>query len=236
MKSSVSPVLRNVAVTAPYFHDGRTATLEAAVSIMARVQLGRTLSPEDTQAIVQFLHTLTGEYQGRSLATLLRRMSMARVGLQGSWHDMAAPHHGHRSAPVADVFIASELHTRATRDTHFHAALQDIALHEVRLTLRRLAGRCRVDPHVDSLVQISRALRHALAVLRPGSATPAGDMALVLYQHVDLLTTVVEEKLRLVGVFYRRQCARTALTPLCALRRTRTPRKGLGGGAAHGGD
>jgi cytochrome c peroxidase len=64
------PSLRNVALTAPYFHDGRTATLEAAVSIMARVQLGRTLSPEDTQAIVQFLHTLTGEYQGRSLATL----------------------------------------------------------------------------------------------------------------------------------------------------------------------
>jgi cytochrome c peroxidase len=64
------PSLRNVALTAPYFHDGRTATLEAAVSIMARVQLGRTLSPEDTHAIVQFLHTLTGEYQGRSLATL----------------------------------------------------------------------------------------------------------------------------------------------------------------------
>jgi len=64
------PSLRNVAVTAPYFHDGRTPTLETAVTIMARVQLGRTLSQEDIQAIVQFLHTLTGEYQGRSLATL----------------------------------------------------------------------------------------------------------------------------------------------------------------------
>jgi cytochrome c peroxidase len=64
------PSLRNVALTAPYFHDGRAPTLEAAVDIMARVQLGRTLSQEDTHAIVQFLHTLTGEYQGRSLATL----------------------------------------------------------------------------------------------------------------------------------------------------------------------
>ena len=64
------PSLRNVAVTAPYFHDGRTPTLEAAVAIMGRVQLGRTLSQEDTHAIVQFLHTLTGEYQGRSLATV----------------------------------------------------------------------------------------------------------------------------------------------------------------------
>jgi cytochrome c peroxidase len=64
------PSLRNVALTAPYFHDGRTPTLEAAVAIMARVQLGRTLSQEDIHAIVQFLHTLTGEYQGRSLATV----------------------------------------------------------------------------------------------------------------------------------------------------------------------
>jgi cytochrome c peroxidase len=64
------PSLRNVALTAPYFHDGRAPTLEVAVAIMARVQLGRTLSQEDTHAIVQFLHTLTGEYQGRTLTTV----------------------------------------------------------------------------------------------------------------------------------------------------------------------
>ena len=67
------PSLRNVALTAPYFHDGRAPTLEAAVTIMARVQLGRTLSQEDTHAIVQFLHTLTGEYQGRSLTTVAEK-------------------------------------------------------------------------------------------------------------------------------------------------------------------
>jgi len=67
------PSLRNVALTAPYFHDGRTSTLEGAVAIMARVQLGRTLSQEDLHAIVQFLHTLTGEYQGRSLATIAEK-------------------------------------------------------------------------------------------------------------------------------------------------------------------
>lgn len=67
------PSLRNVALTAPYFHDGRTPTLEGAVAIMARVQLGRTLSQADLHAIVQFLHTLTGEYQGRSLATVAEK-------------------------------------------------------------------------------------------------------------------------------------------------------------------
>ena len=61
------PSLRNVAVTAPYFHDGRAATLEDAVDTMARVQLGRTLTREEVGLIVKFLHTLTGEYQGQPL-------------------------------------------------------------------------------------------------------------------------------------------------------------------------
>ena len=65
--------LRGLWQHAPYFHDGRAPTLEAAVAIMARVQLGRTLSQEDTHAIVQFLHTLTGEYQGRSLTTVPKK-------------------------------------------------------------------------------------------------------------------------------------------------------------------
>ena len=57
------PSLRNVAITAPYFHDGRAATLEEAVDIMAQRQLGRSLMPADREAIVRFLNTLTGEYR-----------------------------------------------------------------------------------------------------------------------------------------------------------------------------
>jgi cytochrome c peroxidase len=62
------PSLRNVAVTAPYYHDGRVETLETAVELMAKRQLDTTLSAEEINLIVQFLHTLTGEYRGRSLA------------------------------------------------------------------------------------------------------------------------------------------------------------------------
>ncbi len=62
------PSLRNVAVTAPYFHDGRAATLEVAVQTMAKAQLGRTLSNEDIRLIVAFLRTLTGEYKGQLLS------------------------------------------------------------------------------------------------------------------------------------------------------------------------
>ncbi len=63
----VVPSLRNVAITAPYFHDGTAATLEKAVDIMFRYQLGRNANPQDKHDIVQFLHSLTGEYQGKSL-------------------------------------------------------------------------------------------------------------------------------------------------------------------------
>jgi cytochrome c peroxidase len=61
------PSLRNVALTAPYFHDGSAATLGAAVSVMARKQLGRTLEDAEVDLLVGFLKTLTGEYLGRPL-------------------------------------------------------------------------------------------------------------------------------------------------------------------------
>ncbi|WP_237560278.1 cytochrome-c peroxidase [Ferriphaselus sp. R-1] len=61
------PSLRNVAKTAPYFHDGNAADLHSAVSIMARYQLGRVLEEDEIDAIVAFLHTLTGELQGHPL-------------------------------------------------------------------------------------------------------------------------------------------------------------------------
>ena len=61
------PSLRNVALTAPYYHDGRVQTLESAVDLMATRQLGRPLYPEEIERIVEFLHTLTGEYQGELL-------------------------------------------------------------------------------------------------------------------------------------------------------------------------
>jgi len=54
------PMLRNVAKTAPYFHDGSVARLDDAVRVMADVQLGRTLPERDVADIVAFLESLTG--------------------------------------------------------------------------------------------------------------------------------------------------------------------------------
>ncbi|HEX6136354.1 MAG TPA: cytochrome c peroxidase [Casimicrobiaceae bacterium] len=62
------PSLRNVELTAPYFHDASAPTLEAAVEVMFKYQLGRTAPVEDKALIVKFLKTLTGERQPRLAA------------------------------------------------------------------------------------------------------------------------------------------------------------------------
>ena len=61
------PSLRNVALTAPYLHDGNAPELEDAVLIMSRYQLGRTFEKEEIDKVVKFLKTLTGEYKGKKL-------------------------------------------------------------------------------------------------------------------------------------------------------------------------
>ena len=53
--------LRNVSVTAPYFHSGKVWDLKVAVQIMAESQLGEALSEAEADAMVAFLDSLTGE-------------------------------------------------------------------------------------------------------------------------------------------------------------------------------
>jgi cytochrome c peroxidase len=55
------PMLRNVARTAPYFHDGAVAELRRATHIMARVQLGQEPDEAALDELVAFQEALTGE-------------------------------------------------------------------------------------------------------------------------------------------------------------------------------
>ncbi|MFP5391670.1 MAG: cytochrome-c peroxidase [Gammaproteobacteria bacterium] len=55
------PSLRNVALSAPYFHDGSVETLQEAVDLMFRHELGRAAPQKDKELIVRFLTTLSGE-------------------------------------------------------------------------------------------------------------------------------------------------------------------------------
>lgn len=56
------PSLRNIAKTAPYYHDGSIPTLDACVQFMAYYQLGKFLDQKTVDDIVAFLESLTGEY------------------------------------------------------------------------------------------------------------------------------------------------------------------------------
>lgn len=55
------PSLRNISITAPYMHDGRATTLEEAINIMSKYQLGRPMKAEELRYIISFLQSLTGE-------------------------------------------------------------------------------------------------------------------------------------------------------------------------------
>jgi cytochrome c peroxidase len=55
------PTLRNVVETGPYFHDGATADLETAVTLMAKHQIGMKLDPTEVASIVAWLKSLTGQ-------------------------------------------------------------------------------------------------------------------------------------------------------------------------------
>lgn len=64
------PTLRNIALTAPYFHNGAVKSLDMAVRVMAKVQLDKELNDADVADIVAFLNALTGEFPQQSMPRL----------------------------------------------------------------------------------------------------------------------------------------------------------------------
>lgn len=65
------PSLRNIALTGPYFHNGRVTTLSETVRVMARTELNTALTDQQTQDIVAFLESLTGRFPAQTLPQLL---------------------------------------------------------------------------------------------------------------------------------------------------------------------
>jgi cytochrome c peroxidase len=60
------PSLRNIAIMGPYYHDGSVESLDGAVSLMGKYQLGITIPENDIKAIVAFLKSLTAKSLSRS--------------------------------------------------------------------------------------------------------------------------------------------------------------------------
>ena len=61
------PSLRNITLTAPYFHDGNPQTLDEAIKLMGKYQLGVDIPQSDVDLIMHFLRSLKGEYNGKPL-------------------------------------------------------------------------------------------------------------------------------------------------------------------------
>ncbi len=64
------PTLRNIALTAPYFHNGSVKTLDTAVKLMAKLQLNVDLPDQDVADIVAFLNALSGDFPEQSMPSL----------------------------------------------------------------------------------------------------------------------------------------------------------------------
>jgi len=64
------PTWRNVALTAPYFHNGAVATLDEAVRVMGKTQLNKDLDSQTVKEIVAFLNSLTGTFINQPMPRL----------------------------------------------------------------------------------------------------------------------------------------------------------------------
>ncbi len=62
-----TPTLRNIAYTAPYFHDGVTSDLKEATKIMVKYQTGAQLSETDINNLVEFLKSLSGTWENKPI-------------------------------------------------------------------------------------------------------------------------------------------------------------------------
>lgn len=71
------PTWRNVAVTAPYFHNGKVKTLDEAVRVMAKTQLDVDLTDSQVSDIVAFLNALTGEFPKQTMPMLPNTVNMS---------------------------------------------------------------------------------------------------------------------------------------------------------------
>ena len=70
------PTWRNIAITAPYFHNGKVKTLDEAVRVMAKTQLDADLNDTQVSDIVAFLNALTGEFPKQMMPMLPNTANM----------------------------------------------------------------------------------------------------------------------------------------------------------------
>lgn len=77
------PTLRNITLTAPYFHNGEVPALSEAIVIMAKTQLNKDLTKQQIQDLLAFMEALTGEFPEMALPRLPSRSGESVIRTRG---------------------------------------------------------------------------------------------------------------------------------------------------------
>ena len=158
------PSLRNVATTAPYFHDGSAPTLSEAVKTMGIAQLDRVLTDQQIAAIVAFLDTLTGTYRGRPDRA---RQRDTAAPARPPHEAVAGRARGAAAARAAHLAAAAR---QSTRNAPAYAvtlqAFDDFALAEASLHRDVLQARAGLLRDYDALAKAVQAMEDAVDRLR----------------------------------------------------------------------
>ena len=131
------PILRNVEMTAPYFHDGSVGRLADAVRIMGQVQLGAELGENEIGDLVEFLRSLTGRIPAAALEVPVLPPDISAPAATGT-----APVHG----PGPDPGSGAELSPNEDLMQE-HALLERVLLIYEEMARRLEAGK-PADPEV----------------------------------------------------------------------------------------
>jgi len=166
------PGLHHVATTAPYFHDGSVATLEAAIAEMAMYQLGRQLGAQDIDDIAVFLRALSGQASDTGIAIT------ALLGSDNSASQSTA-------IPAAEP---SSSHPQA-----YLAAIAAIGTAQARLVTEMQRIHSEQVAHADFLqFQHLELIRHARALQYPPASLDENSRKQLSAQAELLLAAVMQ--------------------------------------------
>lgn len=203
------PTLHNVAMTAPYFHDGSVATLKQAVAQMGQLQAGRTLSDADVNDIVAFLGTLSSEFFGggmmRGMSGEQLQQEMRQQMPDAMNHQNGAPMQGHdhqqhmmhmqqMQNPAAEQTttpVPTQIENAdQTHEEAYRAALEKVTQGEARITSEMQRVQSGAVAHYDFLqYEHIELVRHARALAYPPSAIASATRTAIATEDSQLVNS-----------------------------------------------
>ena len=157
------PSLRNVATTAPYFHDGSASTLAEAVKSMGVAQLDRVLTDQQISAIVAFLNTLTGTYRDHAVRSCDRRIARR---LRAAMRNLPFALGVSLLLALLTWLLLRGIDTNAQAYALTRRAFDDYALAEASLHRDVLQARAGLLRDYDAFTSAARAMDDAVGRIR----------------------------------------------------------------------